>query len=170
MKHELNGAFPTEVTKTITLSEDGEMEESVTGENHRPGHLSGNQVECSCGEEWEGASAEEKAKKHLKKENASDLLYDRYKDAEHRGWTLHMDGHARSLYWMHEDLGIPLSIYATPFWEGQDGITVHVHNVGGEELVTRNIAEDKEPGEIIEKYVEIVTGYIDRNWMGENQK
>lgn len=166
--HTLTGHFPTEIIKTYSLTEDGEVEETVTGEGHRPGHLSGNHVECSCGEEWEGVDAEEKTKKHLLRQNATDLIYERYRDVEHRGWTLHKEAHGASLCWSHENDDIPLSIYATPYWADQDGIAVQVHNIGGEELVVKNIAEDREPGEIIENYVEIVTSYIDENWMSEN--
>lgn len=64
--HVLTGHFPTDVIKKFRIGGDGEIQEEIEGESHRPGHLSGNHVTCSCGKEWEGLEAEEDAKEHLK--------------------------------------------------------------------------------------------------------
>jgi len=39
--HVLTGSFPTEVLKEFRLNEDGEVEEEITAESHRPEHLAG---------------------------------------------------------------------------------------------------------------------------------
>ena len=167
-EHKLTGHFPTEVVKTFEMDADGSIEENVTGQQHRPGHLSGNRISCSCGKDWEGVEAEEKAKEHLKRATAVNQIKERYEGTEYRGWKLYYDNQARTLYWSYEESdGVPLSIYATPFYEGEEGIAVQCHNVGGEELVVKNLAAGYRTEEIVEEYVDIVTSYIDRNWMTE---
>ena len=64
--HVLSGAFPTEVLKEFRLKENGEVEQEITGESHRPEHQTGNTVECSCGKEWNGVDAQSEAIEHLR--------------------------------------------------------------------------------------------------------
>jgi hypothetical protein len=70
--HVLSGSFPTEVLKEFTLNEDGEVEEEITAESHRPEHLAGDSVECSCGKRWEGLNAQQDAVQHLRRASAID--------------------------------------------------------------------------------------------------
>jgi hypothetical protein len=68
-EHELKAHLPTEVVKSYEISEDGEISEEIESESHRPEHMNGDHVKCSCGKEWEGTKAEEKAKEHLRNWN-----------------------------------------------------------------------------------------------------
>jgi hypothetical protein len=65
-EHVLTGHFPTEVIKKFEIDDEGCITEEIEGEAHSPDHLSGNSVSCSCGEEWSGMKAEDKAKEHLR--------------------------------------------------------------------------------------------------------
>ena len=65
-EHVLSGSFPTEVLKEFRLNEDGEVEEEITAESHRPEHQTGDSVECSCGKEWNGVNAQSEAIEHLR--------------------------------------------------------------------------------------------------------
>jgi len=164
--HELTGHLPTEVIKTFEIGDDGEIEEEIESESHRPEHTTGDHVKCSCGKEWDGMKAEEEAKKHLRRATASKRIQKRYGGTEYWGWKLHYDVQAGTLYWSYtETEGLPLSFYATPFYEGEDGIVIHMHNLGGEELLCKRLAEDYGPREVVEDYVEIMKRYIDNNWM-----
>lgn len=71
-EHVLSGSFPTEVLKEFKLGEDGEVEEEITAESHRPEHLQGDTVECSCGKEWNGVNAQSEAIEHLRKASEID--------------------------------------------------------------------------------------------------
>jgi hypothetical protein len=60
------------VLKEFRLNEDGEVEEEITAESHRPEHQTGDTVECSCGKEWNGVNAQSEAVEHLRKASAID--------------------------------------------------------------------------------------------------
>jgi len=173
--HVLTGEFPTEVLKTIKLTDDGTVEETVTGEAHCPDHLTGNYISCRCGEEWEGVKAKEKAEKHLYREEGTRVIKEQHVGTEHRGWKLQYDKMSHSLYWTYTDNPeIPLKIYATPCSHQTTGISIQMHNNGGEHLLTKTVAAGQEPEETVESYIDIMTRYLDNNWMnkrrrGENQ-
>lgn len=172
MDHVLSIKFPTRVVKTFKLADDGTVEESVTGEEHCPGHSTGDYVECCCGEEWEGIDAEEKSKKHLYRQEGTRVLKEQYAGITHRGWKLRYDKMSHSLYWTYTgDQDLSLKLYATPCSHQPTGISLQMHNNGGEHLLTKTIATDQGPEQVVENYVEIMTRYLDNNWMtkGENQ-
>ena len=168
MGHELTGNLPTEVIKSYKIGENGEIEEEIEAESHRPEHTTRDHVKCSCGEDWEGVKAEEKAENHLRRATAPKQIQEKYGGTEYRGWRLHYDVRAGTLYWSYtETEGLPLSFYATPFYEGADGIAVQMQNLGGEELLCKTLAEGYRPSEIVENYLQIMKRYIDNNWMPE---
>ncbi|WP_144240200.1 hypothetical protein [Natrinema altunense] len=76
-EHVLSGSFPTEVLKEFRLDEDGEVEQEITGESHRPEHVAGNRVECSCGKKWNGVNAQSEGIEHLRTASEIDEVVDR---------------------------------------------------------------------------------------------
>lgn len=164
--HQLTGHYPTKVVKSLRLTENNEFHREIKHEDHRPDHLKNDRVECKCGESWEGIDAEQKAKNHLLRETAATRIHWKHKDAEYADWELRYDKEASTLYWsLNQPSKFPLELHATPFYNGEDGIVIHIPDENDGERIVERLAEDRDPEEIIEDYVEIMTQYIYETWI-----
>jgi len=103
------------------------------------------------------------------------VIRHRHVGTTHRGWTLQYDATSDSLYWRYtDDQQLSLTLYATPNFLSKPGISLQMHNEGGEHLLTKTIATDHDPEQLGENYVRIMTRYLDDNWLvsagGETQQ
>lgn len=165
-EHRLSVSTTVFHTDIYTATDDGEVEH-LRASSDEPWDAN-RDVSCSCGEEFD---TEDEGKAHLK-EQAQRVTTEQIRaisravDASLYGFTFYgIEGPSYSLLWSHDTLD--LTIYATPGYEGADGIRYQVNNSTGTIYDAGVIPVDNVAHITPDKYQDIMETWIKDTWVAD---